>query len=353
MVVVVNGRFLTQPRTGVQRFAEGILGGLVDAGYDVRIVVPSSSPVLAEYREFAVTNIGRLTGHFWEQVELPGYLVGLGRPLLLNLSNSGPICYRNQVATHHDISYVRHPESYSPGFRRFYRVVSPLLLRRSKHILTVSDFSRNEIAGHYGVPLQKITVVPNAVAASFSRGGGETRDSTVERSLPYILTVSSPAAHKNFKALLEALSAIPVGRRPNLKVVGSAAKTLVGHAFDGLEGVEFLGRVDDEQLIGLYTGASAFVFPSLYEGFGIPPLEAQAAGVPVLSSNTASMPEVLGNSAYFFDPRSVPSMTEAIQTALADESLLASLRELGNANLERFSWSRSASRVRRVLDELA
>ena len=162
--VYVNGRFLAQELTGVQRFAGSVLSALSEFRDDLVVVVPQGCTLPAGV---AAEVAGTSQGHLWEQVDLVRHLRGRGEPLLLNLTNTGPLRYRNQVVTHHDISYLRHPQSYSWKFRTSYRLAIPRLLNSARAIITVSSFSKREIAEQYGLPPDKITVVPNAVDDRF------------------------------------------------------------------------------------------------------------------------------------------------------------------------------------------
>lgn len=339
-MIVVNGRFATQNLTGVQRYARGITRQLLERD-DVEVVAPAEETILPEYADLPITGIGRLTGHAWEQISLPRYAKKRGA-LLLNLGSTGPAFMRRQIVTNHDITYVRYPESFTRSFRLLYRALTPILLRRALGVITVSEFSRREISSFYQVSPDKFAVVPNAVDAQFSRGQASTPQG-------YLLAVSSPSAHKNFARLLEAYASLPHPRRA-LLIVGSTAPAMVRPDLAEDPDVRFVGRVTDDELVHIYRGAAAFIFPSLYEGFGIPPLEAQACGVPVIASRIPSQEEVLGDSAVYVDPMSVDEIAGAIESVLAasvDER--AELIKRGLRNVQRYSWSRSADAVSDIL----
>lgn len=335
--IVVNGRFLTQQLTGVQRFAHEITSRLVRMRDDVVVVAPPGS--FAFPAEYDVQRIGKRQGHLWEQLELPAYLRRAGSPLLLGLGSTGPALYRNQIVTHHDITYVRHPDSFSRGFRATYQVLMPPTLRRARAVITVSEFSRREIAEWYRMDPAKIVVVNNAVGPQF------TPDPSVERE-PFVLAVSSPNRHKNFERLVEAAVSAGVP----LKIVGAQARAFAQAEVGSATTAEWLGRVDDEVLVDLLRRAQAFAFPSLYEGFGIPPLEAQACGCPVVAADIAPVREVLGSSAELFDPTDVQDMARALTAVFRDGARAAELQQLGRGNAARFSWDRSADRVSTLLD---
>lgn len=170
------------------------------------------------------------------------------------------------------------------------------------------------------------------------------------------MAVSSPNYHKNFHGMIEAFLKIK-GPNCKLKVIGKASTSFAVQDYTQLlketGNIEFLGRVEDEQLVKLYQNALAFVFPSFYEGFGIPPLEAQACGCPVISSNTASMPEVLADSVVYFSPEDTDMMAEVMMKIISDEDLRSDLIMAGQENVKRFSWDTSATKISAILDELS
>lgn len=349
-MIVINARFLTQELRGVQRFAEQICLALKQQRNDLVFVAPHDIKMSESAKALDVQCIGHNSGHLWEQVDLPLYLMRHGRPLLVSLSSTAPMFYANQIATHHDINYVRHPQSYSRMFRTVYRTVTPLLLWRLKSLLTVSNFSRSEIAGFYGYPEKRIFVVPNATSDVF-RPGDEPANNP-----RYLLAVSSPSAHKNFNRMIQAFLTLRGHEDLQLHIVGAANEIFAAPELQRLAcrdpRIRFLGRLSDAELIEQYQGATAFVFPSLYEGFGIPPLEAQACGCPVLAANAASIPEVLQASALYFDPLDVSHMASAMERILTDVPLRQALRRRGLRNVERFSWEESARRVSQRIDAL-
>lgn len=349
-MIIVNARFLTQELRGVQRFAEQICLALRELRSDLRFVCPPGIRMHASAKALGAEVVGSNGGHRWEQWDLPRYLAGQGNPLLLSLGATAPLFYRNQLATHHDITYVRHPESYSRAFRLAYRWMTPLMLRSTRGLITVSQFSRGEISQFYHYPAERILVVPNAVDGSFRPAEPPTATTR------YLLAVSSPSAHKNFSRLIQAFLALDGHDDVQLRIVGGAngifANDSLAQQAQGDARIRFLGRLSDAELIAQYQGASAFLFPSLYEGFGIPPLEAQACDCPVLAANAASIPEVLQESALYFDPLDTTQMTGAMRLVMEDPRIGQHLRQLGRHNVARFSWQASAQRISDQLDTL-
>ncbi|WP_426323618.1 glycosyltransferase family 4 protein [Microbacterium sp. E-13] len=342
--IFLNGRFLTQPLTGVQRFALEISKALMSRRDDLTLLVPRAKLAIEPPRGAELRVVGVSGGHLWEQTELPAYLKRAGEPLLVSLGSTGPAYYKNQIVTHHDITYVRHPESFSAKTRAVYRAIVPHMLQNCLAVVTVSEFSRNEISRHFGVDAAKIFVVPNAVGSGFkARSSGPARGAAAR---PYFLAVSSLNAHKNFGGLVRAYRQSGVASATDLRIVGGQAKAFARIDVDlNTPGVRLMGSVSDETLVDLYQGALSFVFPSLYEGFGIPPLEAQKCGSPVIAANIPALRETLERSAHFVDPLDVADIALALRTLAHDAGLRERLAALGAANARRYSWESSAAIV--------
>ncbi|MGV0240217.1 glycosyltransferase family 4 protein [Klebsiella aerogenes] len=347
--IFINGRFLTQHITGVQRFAVEIAKQLVAKRENIFIVVPDIQKIVdpTMLKKFNIVEAKGGDGHFWEQIILPFFLKKNGNPLLINLMNTAPAFYKNQVVTHHDVTYVRYPDSYPFRFRLLYKTLTPFFFNNAKKIITVSEFSKGEISEVYKIDKSKIDVVYNAVKEDFIL---DTSLPKIPQDNKYILAVSSQNYHKNFHGLIEAFEHAELDY--NLKIIGHKAKAFTSvDLTKENQRIEYLGRVSDVELIDLYRNASAFIFPSLYEGFGIPPLEAQACGCPVISSKSASMKEVLRDSAIFFDPENCADICNAMTTVLNDTDLQKDLIERGFNNVKRFSWENSASILLKIVED--
>ncbi|WP_205823099.1 glycosyltransferase family 4 protein [Microbacterium hydrothermale] len=342
--LVVNGRFLTHTPTGVQRFAREITRALARVR-PLTVIAPPGDLIDADIGA-DIVQVGRQGGHGWEQQTLPRYLRRIGCPLLLGLANTGPVHYRRHVITVHDIIWAKHPESFSRPFRLLYAFMTPRLLRNSAHVLTVSEFSASEISSRFGTDPRRITVVSNAVSPEFDADGP-----VHDEGVPYLLAVSSPNRHKNFDALVSAFDDASFAHIQRLLIVGEQAHVFQSSApAETSSRIRALGRVDDEELMRLYRGATAFVFPSLYEGFGIPPLEAQRMGTPVVAARSSALPEVLGGSALWVDPHDKDDIRRGLETIDRDPALRADLARRGRENEARFSWDVSAHRVAEVVD---
>ena len=294
--------------------------------------------------------IGRMKGYAWEQIELPLYLKRHGSPTLLNLGNLAPLAYKNNWVTIHDITWAHFPETYSKVFCKVYDFLIPRLCRKAKHIITVSEFSKGEISSYYGIPKEKLLVVYNAVNEEFQ----QVIDSGL-REQRYFLAVSSLKANKNFITVLEAFEKV-LSMEPEVKlyIIGDCVdrkyQTIDLGKYKQNPAIKFLGRITDEELVRYYSNAIGFVFPSLYEGFGIPVLEAQACGCPVISSSAASMHEVLQDSALICEAMDVYGFAGQMSRLAEDESLRSSLIEKGRMNVLRFSWKKSAEKLIGLMD---
>lgn len=347
-MIVVNSRFLTQPITGVQRFSiELSLQLKKKLGSQVLFVSPSNilHHDLAEILEVKV--IGRRTGHAWEQFDLPLFLNQMGKPLLLCMGNTAPVVYRNKVSILHDVTFLRYPQTFSKKFLMFYRLVIPWVLLTSRHVFTVSNFSLEEIVSSYKIDRNKISVVYNAVDQKFACV--EDKGLSADK---YLFTVSSIKVNKNFGVAVNAFKIIQK-RIPDLKLyimgdMNADSFRNMGNLIEECSknpNIKLLERVSDNDLIRYYSNAVAFIFPSLYEGFGIPVLEAQACGCPVISSNSSSLPEILGDSALMCDPNNTNEFANAVLKLVNHKSLKEILIDKGYENIKRFSWEKSAEKL--------
>lgn len=350
MTVVVNCRFLTRPITGVERFATEMTEALARIRSDLVLIAPPEPALYrTELAGLPVQRVGTLSGHAWEQWTLPRHLRSLGQPVLLDLANTGPVRYRNHVVVIHDVTHRRHPGVHSRAFRVWYGVMTPHLVRRASAVVTVSDFSKREIYDVYG--REDVAVTPNAAGAWVT--GPQTIPAPVDAlgGSPFFLTVGSRAPHKDLTTAYDAFRHYrDAGGEALLAVVGSSHRSLAADEGRVQDSVINLGRVSDEELAWLYGHARAFIFPTRYEGFGIPPVEAQAAGTAVIASDIPVLREVLADdSALRFPPGDAAALARAM-TEVEDPRLAAQLVAAGRANAARYSWSASAAILSRLID---
>jgi glycosyltransferase involved in cell wall biosynthesis len=358
--VYLNGRFLTQGVTGVQRSAleivralDGELGARSGGGateLQVTVLAPQAAREPPRLRNIGFRKVGKLRGHLWEQLELP---VHARRGPLVSFANSGPLVLRNQCVTIHDASVFALPETYVPAYRLWYRWALPRLGRRARRILTDSRFSRAELMRWAAITEDKIEVVPLAANHMLESPADERileRHSL--RGKTFVLAVGSQSPHKNLDVVLRALPlvrAIPF----DLVIVGAANPQIFRDPPPSSAGrVRRLGYVSDAELRALYQAATCLVFPSRYEGFGLPPLEAMICGCPVIVSHAASLPEVCGDAALYCDPSEPAGFAARIGELLRAPELRTELRRRGLVQAGRFSWAASARSVLQSIDSL-
>jgi glycosyltransferase involved in cell wall biosynthesis len=263
--------------------------------------------------------------------------------------NAPLVALSRYVFTVHDLNHL--DLAANSGFlkRLYYRVVLRRACRRAARVLTVSEFSRGRIIQWSGVAPSQVVNVGNGVSAPFGPSGAAYRP-----GYRYLFCVGNRKSHKNELRLLQAFGAAPIDPAIRLLFSGWASPELSAQVRDlGLaERVHFLGRLEDEALAEIYRGAVALVFPSLYEGFGLPVLEAMACGTPVLTSNQTALPEVAGDAALLVDPLDCASIACGIGRVVNDVELAKELAARGLRRVEFFSWDAVAEKVRCVLLEV-
>ena len=301
--------------------------------------------------------LGGLKGHLWEQFALP--LKARGR-LLWSPSATGPLAYRRQVVTVHDVAFLDTPEYFSASFRRLYENLVPALMRRAAKVVTVSEFSRQRIVARTGLDADKIVVIGNGVAEQFRPPDPQSLArvrAALELPQRYFLIQATSDRRKNLARALKAWRAALPSLPDNLWLVVSGSRDRT-HVFgeDGAQEVSprtrFVGYVAEEHLAPLIGGAEAFLFPSLYEGFGIPILEAMACATPVLTSDATATREVAADKALLIDPSDEASIAGGIVALANDASLRARLAQIGPAHAAKFTWDDIATRYRKLFDSL-
>lgn len=347
----VNGRFLTQPMTGVERYAYNICKAMARLQQPFTIVCPKA-PIHQDYdvSDLNIVHYGIGNSHFWEQCVLPFFFIGKKDYVVLSFTGLGSILIRHKVMTIHDLSFLKNPSWYSRTYYWYYKFMTPLAVKTSKHILTVSEFSKSEILGFYSfLKAEKISVVYNAIDRQLFKPTANSQ----QPSVPFVLCVSSIDPRKNFARLVEACQGLTGAK---LYIVGKYNRVFSQQmALDTTpDHIQFLGRVSDEELVRLYNQAACFVFPSLYEGFGLPPLEAMACGCPVLVSDIPVLREVCRTAAQYFNPLDSNDILRTITQYLAQADVIKEkMRQQGFANVARFSWQQSAKNLIEKLKELS
>jgi glycosyltransferase involved in cell wall biosynthesis len=330
--VLIDGRAAVRPELGgVERWARELCGRL---------------PALRPER-YAVARppaaLAHRAGHAWEQAVLP--FRARSAALLLGPANLAPVAFPRNVVVIHDAAVVREPGWYSPAYARWHGALLPAIARGARRVITVSEFSARELRDLLGV---EAAVVPGGVDARFTPEAdpGPAR-AALGLDGPYVLTVASRVARKNLGALGVAAARLHAngidlvaagGERPQFRDAASA-------------GPRDLGPVPDAHLPGLYAGARAFVLPSLYEGFGLPCIEAMASGTPVVAAEAAALPETCGDAALYADPRDPVAIADAVERALAPATA-DTLRAAGLRRAAAFTWDRTARGVDAVIDDV-
>ncbi len=353
----INGRFLTGKATGVQRFAEEIIKSLdrmiADGEIDssratFEILTPHKPLRPVDFHHITVRRTGRLSGHTWEQFMLPWYIRD---GFLLNLCNTGPLYVRNQLTAIHDAGIIARPGDYRLRFRVWYKPMMPRLGKYSRLILTVSEFSKGELHRDFGIPRDKIHVV--------SLSGEHMIDTPPDNTIldehrlngqPFLLAVNAMNTRKNLGAVIEAMKLLgPVDFK--VVVTGSDNSRVFSPAhWDLPETFQHIGYIADARLRSLYSHATALIFPSLYEGFGLPPLEAMTCGCPVLVSDIPAHRETCGDAAAYCDPNDPSDIAEKIGEIMSNGAMRSDLISKGAARSKQFTWKNTVAKLLRRLD---
>ncbi|MFD2616167.1 glycosyltransferase family 4 protein [Terrilactibacillus laevilacticus] len=344
----INGRFLTQSITGVQRFAREIIleldKYLNNTDLNIEVLVPHKNNINIRYNNIKIIKCGKLGGHLWEQIELPRYSKD---GLLLNLCNTGPIFKRKQFIVIHDAAVYTNPETYSKAFVFIYRMIYKIITKFSLKIFTVSDFSRKEISKYCNISSENIKIISEGkehiLRIESSRSIIDSYDLVTNQ---YVLAVSSLNPNKNFESILKAIELLSESQ---IKVVIAGGKNNkvfkeLGYSFDENTVIQ-VGYVSDSELKALYENALCFVFPSFYEGFGLPPLEAMACECPVIVSKTSSLPEVCGEAALYINPRKPTEIAQQIRKILSDHNLRKNLSRNSIKQSEKFTWEKGLKTI--------
>ncbi|MEW9699935.1 glycosyltransferase family 4 protein [Paenibacillus sp. SI8] len=314
------------------------------------ILVPNVDSKNVNLKHIQLRKVGKLKGHLWEQLELPFYS---RKGLLINLCNTGPIMKWKQIVTIHDVSFVINKQFYSFAFRTWYSILIGILSKFSKKIITVSNFSKQEIVKYYKVNDSKIEVT--------HLGNEHLHDHIADVSIlkkynlterPYVLAVSSLNPNKNFQSIVDAVKLIKDVNFDLVIAGGSNLKVFAGEGMQLPDHFKQTGYITDGELRALYENASCFIFPSFYEGFGIPPIEAMLSGCPVIVSKVASLPEICGDSVLYCDPHKPESITSQLLSIMNDVKLRNNLIERGFKKSAEYSWDNCARSTYSIIREM-
>jgi glycosyltransferase involved in cell wall biosynthesis len=351
--IYINGKFFCQPVTGTQRYARELLrefDRLLSPenrwNIDVEILVPRCVQPVPLYTNLQVRTVGWMSGIRWEQMELPQHCRG---HVLFTLSGGAPVLHTRNVVTIHDAAVAALPAGYSPAYRVWYRNVCRRMARTAEHIFTVSNFSKSEIVKWYRAAPEKICVTYlggdhfsnlKADASALTRFGISGK---------YLLAAGVQNPNKNFDRLVQAVCHHSASGIP-LVIAGGRDGSVYRRSMRLPDGVRALGYVTDPELKALYESASGFVFPSLYEGFGLPPLEAMSSGCPAVVSRTGSLSEIFNGAAFFCDPYDPEDIAAAIQKALDSPPSSSDDRK---AFVRQFTWTKCARETLEAIVRIA
>lgn len=307
MVIRINGRFLTQPVSGVQQFARRFSTYLTELDEGIKIITSVNS---LNQAESAIIQTGKINGHIWEQLFLPAYLKKQNRPLLINFCNTAPLFYQPQIVTIHDLAFKFFPHTFHPVFASYYNWLIPQIARKALKILTVSETVADEIIHSYKIPVSKIQVIYNTAEIEISH---HTREK-------FILSVGTIQPRKNYRLMLDAFKQCTSDWR--WIIVGSVSSNFRNDKYLIYElrshpRIQIKENICEEELNILYNKASVLISASIYEGFNLPVLEAIQHGCPVLVSDIPVHRELYSGRAQFFrfdQPKAAAALAEQINS---------------------------------------
>jgi alpha-1,3-rhamnosyl/mannosyltransferase len=355
----VDGHAFASPAGGVRRYVTELYGALAALAPDVDVVAigaPAGTPlpagVTAQAAGSLPTNLG------WMAVSLPIAARHAGLDVFHAPAYTAPLWgVHPQALTIHDVSYERRPEWNAYRNDRIRRAFYRRAALAADRIITDSAFSRREIVAAYGIHGDRIDVVPLAASPRFTPGGFDQSRAPAGVAAPYALHVGDLHVRRNLATVLEAILRQRASGSP-IRLVCAGVDRGVGAALTTAaardpHSLVLTGAVAEDTLVNLYRGAALLVYPSMYEGFGLPPLEAMQAGVPVLAAACASIPEVTGDAAVLLAPLDVRAWHDAIGVVCQDQAMRLRLREAGLARARQFSWSRTAADTLAILRRCA
>lgn len=358
MKVAIDTR--AKPTTGIGRYTKKLLDELPILAPDDQFIGVTNNQSFTR-RSVKEKYLSQLKKLYWEQQELPHLLKQMNIDLLHNPMNFGIPLKRTcpSVVTIHDVIPLTYQKDYlhSPIEKTYYRMVMNVVKNHAVKIITDSNYSRNEIVKHLGIASSRIEVIELGVGEEFKIIKEEEVLAKIKDQFklkrPFLLTIGGSEPRKNIRALLNVYNNMSAIFEFDLVVIGGVWRDLdIKKEYQGNASVKFVGSVTQEELVSFYNLASAFIFPSYSEGFGLPILEAMACGTPVIAANASSIPEIIGDSAITFDPFNQQSMYQAILEVMGDPSLQSELISRGIEHIQHFKWTNTIKHTLHVYKEI-
>ena len=360
----INGRFLTQPITGVQRYARELVLALDEmlenqdeavANLEIILLSPRETLDDLSLRHIKHRKIGKFSGHLWEQLVLPFYARG---GVLFCGGNTAPmlslLSFTRVVTTVHDLSYLYFPDAYSRAFRALYRLLMPLILHFSNSVITVSKSERRSILKHYPNVEPRLHAIQNGgLAGRFLEQLADSNDTSAPEK-PYFLYLGSLNRRKNPQGVIAAMTHLSEEWTHDLVIVGASSSSFQQGKFkipDEVEGrVQFQGQINEtERLIAFYKNADALLFPSFYEASPLPPIEAMACGCPVIAARIPSLEERCGDAALYCDPHASEDLAARIEQLMHQPGLRDTLSKAGLAHAAQYTWQICATKTMEII----
>lgn len=368
--IAMNGSMLDEQPTGVGVYSFNLINNLSQHYTENRAALTVFTPT----RSFLDKNIHVIKLSNFLQSSKYGKWAALCRfmwntfyypfharryDVLISPTTHGSFFLRNQVITIHDLLSLRY-KNISPHQRFYFKYLLPIMLNRAKYIIAISEATKKDILHFFNCPESKLKVIYNGYDHTRYNITGEEAPNQIYHEYGvenYFLAVGPTYPHKNFEMLIRTYRGLSESIKKQYPLVIAGGKKAYVDQLRALvkefqleTKVHFLGYVPIQLMPALYREAAALIFPSLYEGFGFPLLEAMACGCPVISSNTSSMPEVCGNAAIYFDPLDKSSLASAIEKLVFNEHIKTYLKEQGLEQVKKFSWERTAQSFKNLID---